>query len=220
MNIFNKIRKSHPQRSTPKKLAFTFLALLSGFGLGILSELIITLPANALPVWLAPVNIRGFFGTLMPSAIALLITALFSKTPIRAAINSLALFCGQLIGFCVFLGVFRHSLPEWNSLSFWLIITAISPLLAAVCWFGRGTGTVAGFIAAFILAYWFLQAFRFTPTFQGFGLNMSFRLIPLFLLAAAVGMLWRRPLQILFSTIGGFLIAYIYVLLPFSIPYI
>ena len=166
-------------------LAFTFLALLSGFGLGMLSEFVAGLNASSVPNWLEAVNIRGFFTTLMPSAFGLLIVALFSHTPIL-----------------------------------WLIFAAISPLIGAVCWYGRGKGTVAGFIAAFILAFWFLQAFRFTPTFQGFGLNLSYWFIPLILLAAAIGMLWRRPLQILFSTIGGFLIAYIYILLPFSIPYV
>ena len=116
--------------------------------------------------------------------------------------------------------MFVHILPDWSHLSYIVILTAISPLIAAVCWYGRGVGTVAGFVAAFILAYWFLQAFHFTPTFQGFGVNFTYGVLPLIFLAAAIGMLWRKPLQILFSTIGGFLIAYIYILLPFSIPYV
>ena len=188
--------------------------------LGLLSEFIAGLSASQLPMWLEAFNIRGFFTTLMPSAMGLLIVALFSKTPIRAAINSLAYFGGIVLGYYVYFAALKHSMPDWNSMGFWLIFAAVSPLIGAVCWYGRGIGTVAGFIAAFILAFWFLQAFKFTPTFQGFGLNLSYWFIPLILLAAAIGMLWRRPLQILFSTIGGFIIAYIYVLLPFSIPYV
>ncbi len=218
--ILDKIRSRHRVRSVPKMLAFTFLALLSGFGLGMLSEFVAGLNASSVPNWLEAVNIRGFFTTLMPSAFGLLIVALFSHTPIRAALNSLAFFVGLLLGYYIYFAAVIRTLPDWNSMGFWLIFAAISPLIGAVCWYGRGKGTVAGFIAAFILAFWFLQAFRFTPTFQGFGLNLSYWFIPLILLAAAIGMLWRRPLQILFSTIGGFLIAYIYILLPFSIPYV
>ena len=220
MNMLNKIRKSHPQKSTPKKLAFTFLALLAGFGLGILTELFSGMSARVLPQWLESVNIRNFFATLMPWALGTLIISLFSRTPIRAAINVFTFSCGLILGCCVYLGVFVHILPDWSHLSYIVILTAISPLIAAVCWYGRGVGTVAGFVAAFILAYWFLQAFHFTPTFQGFGVNFTYGVLPLIFLAAAIGMLWRKPLQILFSTIGGFLIAYIYILLPFSIPYV
>ena len=87
MNMLNKIRKSHPQKSTPKKLAFTFLALLAGFGLAILTELFSGMSARVLPQWLESVNIRNLFATLMPWALGTLIISLFSRTPIRAAIN-------------------------------------------------------------------------------------------------------------------------------------
>ena len=167
MNMLNKIRKSHPQKSTPKKLAFTFLALLAGFGLAILTELFSGMSARVLPQWLESVNIRNLFATLMPWALGTLIISLFSRTPIRAAINVFTFSCGLILGCCVYLGVFVHILPDWSHLSYIVILTAISPLIAAVCWYGRGVGTVAGFVAAFILAYWFLQAFHFTPTFQG-----------------------------------------------------
>ncbi len=173
MNMLNKIRKSHPQKSTPKKLAFTFLALLAGFGLGILTELFSGMSARVLPQWLESVNIRNLFATLMPWALGTLIISLFSRTPIRAAINVFTFSCGLILGCCVYLGVLVHILPDWSHLSYIVILTAISPLIAAVCWYGRGVGTVAGFVAAFILAYWFLQAFHFTPTFQGFGVNFT-----------------------------------------------
>lgn len=204
----------------PKKLAITFAALLAGFGLGILTEVFSGMSARVLPQWLEAVNIRNFFTTLMPWAFGTLIISLFSKTPLRAAINAITFSGGLLLGCCVYLGVFLHILPDWSNISYFVILTAVSPLIAAICWFGRGVGTVAGFVAAFILAYWFLQAFNFTRTFQGFGIDFTYGVLPLILLAAAIGMLWRRPMQILFSTIGGFIIAYIYILLPFSIPYI
>ena len=119
-------------------LAFTFLALLSGFGLGMLSEFVAGLNASSVPNWLEAVNIRGFFTTLMPSAFGLLIVALFSHTPIRAALNSLAFFVGLLLGYYIYFAAVIRTLPEWNSMGFWLIFAAISPLIGAVCWYGRG----------------------------------------------------------------------------------
>ena len=95
--MLNKIRKSHPQKSTPKKLAFTFLALLAGFGLAILTELFSGMSARVLPQWLESVNIRNLFATLMPWALGTLIISLFSRTPIRAAINVFTFSCGLIL---------------------------------------------------------------------------------------------------------------------------
>ncbi|MBR1482107.1 MAG: hypothetical protein IJ598_03955 [Ruminococcus sp.] len=214
------IRRWRPSKSLPQKLAFTFLTLLLGFGMEMLAQFLGSLSPKDIPSWLRFFDIVSFFSVLLPWAFAALVISLFSRTPIRAAINVLALFCGMLLGFLLYCGVFLHTVPNWDFLSSRLILTAVAPLIAAVCWYGRGVGTVAGFIAAFIIAYYFLQAFHFTPTFAGFGVNWTYSFVPLVLLAAAIGMLWRRPLQTLFSTLGGFALAYIYVLLPFSIPFI
>ena len=104
----------------------------------------------------------------------------------------------------------------------WLILTAVSPVLALICWYGRGTGAAAAIIAALILAYFFLQAFTMNNDFSNFSIYgfPRYSYAPVVFLAAAVGILWRKPLQTLLSLLGGAAIAYIYLLLPFSIPYI
>lgn len=220
MGFLNKIR--HPKKggSMPKKLAFSFLALLFGFGLGVLSKFLDTVPINEMPGFLAAVDIANFFGLVLPWAFIALVLAVFSKTPLRAAVNVFCFFAGMLIGYYLYCGVFAGFLPDWSYLSVWLILTAVSPLLAAICWYARGKGAAAVIISSFIIAYFFLQAFTFTPDFYGFGLNWRYGILPLLLLLAAVGVLLRYPLQSLIAVAAGFGIAYIYILLPFSVPLI
>lgn len=218
MKTLDKIRRHHPGHSLPQKLAFTFLIVLLGFGMGVLAKFLDGVAVNDMPSWLRPLDLGNFFSLVAPWAFAGLLISLFSRTPIRAAINAFGFYCGMLIGYYLYCGVFAHFLPDLSYLSIWLLLTLISPLLAMIFWYGRGRGTVAGFIAAVAIAYFFLQAFRFTPTFEGFAPYWNYSFLPLLLLAGAIGALWTKPLQILFSTLGGFALAYIYVLLPFSVP--
>ena len=198
MKTLNKIRHSRPAKSLPQKLAFSFLALLFGFGLGVFAKFLDGLSADQIPQWLSFFDIRNFFGLPLPWVFTTLVLVLFSRTPLRAAI------------------------PDWSYLSVWLILTAVSPVLALICWYGRGTGAAATIIAALILAYFFLQAFTMNNDFSNFSIYYfpRYSYAPVVFLAAAVGILWRKPLQTLLSLLGGAAIAYIYLLLPFSIPYI
>ncbi len=222
MKTLNKIRHSRPAKSLPQKLAFSFLALLFGFGLGVFAKFLDGLSADQIPQWLSFFDIRNFFGLPLPWVFTTLVLVLFSRTPLRAAINAFCFLSGMLLGYYLYCAVFAGFLPDWSYLSVWLILTAVSPVLALICWYGRGTGAAATIIAALILAYFFLQAFTMNNDFSNFSIYdfPRYSYAPVVFLAAAVGILWRKPLQTLLSLLGGAAIAYIYLLLPFSIPYI
>ena len=66
MKTLNKIRHSRPAKSLPQKLAFSFLALLFGFGLGVFAKFLDGLSADQIPQWLSFFDIRNFFGLPLP----------------------------------------------------------------------------------------------------------------------------------------------------------
>ena len=206
----------------PQKLAFTFLALLLGFALGVFAKLLDTTAANEMPQWLSAFDIRSFFGLPLPWVFTALVLAVFSRTPLRAAVNAFFFFAGMLLGYYLYCAVFAGFLPDWSCLSVWLVLTLISPLLALICWYGRGTGSIAAVIAALIIAYFFLKAFTMNTDFSNFQIYgfPRYSFVPVVFLAAAVGVLWRKPLQTLFSVLLGAAFAYIYLLLPFHISYL
>ena len=219
MKTLDKIRRPHDGKSMPKKLAFTFLALLFGFALGVFAKF---LDLHQMPSWLWFFDIRNFFGYVFPWAFIALVLAVFSKTPLRAAINVFVFFVGMLLGYYIYCAIFAHFLPDFSYLSIWIILTIISPLLAAICWYGRGRGAAAIIISAVIIAYFILQAFIIAPDLSYFELSYfsEFSIFPLLLLLGSIGVLFRKPLQSLISVLAAAAIAYIYILLPFSIPYI
>ena len=220
MKTLNKIRNARPARSVLQKLAFSFLALLFGFGLGIFAKFLDGLSADQIPQWLSFFDIRNFFGLTLPWVFTALVLVLFSRTPLRAAVNAFCFFAGMLLGYYLYCAIFAGFLPDWSYLSVWLIMTAVSPVLALICWYGRGTGVAATIIAALILAFFFLKAFTMNNDFSNFSIYEfpRYSVVPVVFLVAAVGILWRRPLQSLISVLGGAFLAYFYILLPFSIP--
>lgn len=218
MTGLDKLRKRQIRKSLPPKLAVTFLMMLFGCAMSMFAVFLECASAESLPQWLTSIDIRSFSVSLLPWVFMALPIALFARTPLRAAVNVGAFFSGKWIGRLVYLSLITHTQLAWDDFRFWLIFTAVSPLIAVVCWYGRGVGASAGFAAALIISFFFLYVFHFTSTFREFGFHWQYGFLPLIFLAVAIGMLWRRPLQSLFSVLGGFALAYIYVLLPFSIP--
>lgn len=219
MVFFHKIRNPRKGKSTPAKFAATFMCLLGGFGGAMLTQFLGTLPNERFPDWLQPLHLNAVFTYLFPWAFAGLCIAVFSRTPLRAAINALTFFAGKLLGVYLYGAIFSH-VPELPYVSFWLIAAAMAFPLGFLFWFARGRGAVAIALSAITIGYFTLHTFIVTPTFAGFGIDWSFGILPPVLLAACIGVLWRRPLQSLFSVLLGFAFAYIYVLLPFAVSLI
>lgn len=219
MVFFHKIRNPRKSKSTPAKFASTFMCLLGGLGGAMLAQHLGTLSNEQFPGWLQTFHLDAVLTFLFPWAFAGLCIVVFSRTPLRAAINALAFFAGKLIGVYLYGAVFTHT-PEWSYFSFWLVVTLLTFPLGFLFWFARGRGAVAISLSALAIGYFTLHVFNVTPTFAGFGIDWSFGFIPLILLVACIGVLWRTPLQTLFSVLLGFAFAYIYVLLPFAVPLI
>lgn len=218
MKTLNKIRTPHKGSSLTKKVTFSLLCALLGFALGIFSKFLDCTPSNAMPKIVVDFDITNFFGRIAIWAFIAMIISVFSKTPLRAAINAPCFFAGMLIGYCLYSYFVAGFMLDLSYLMIWVTYTVISPIFAVLCWYAKGYGTVATILSAFIIAYFILQAFSFAGDFSYFGL--SYQGLEILLLIASIAVLYKKPKQTIISVIAAIFISYFIVLLPFSIPFI
>ena len=85
----------------------------------------------------------------------------------------------------------------------WYGITLLSPILAALCWYAKGKGTVPVIIDTAIIAVFSLFCFAIGLFY------ISFKGVLYFLVfAGAVVVLYRDPKQLLVSLPVGFLLSF------------
>lgn len=218
MKALNKIRTPHKGTSLSKKIIFSLLAALLGLALGVFSKFLDCTPSSAMPKIVDDFDIRNFFGRIAIWAFIALIISVFSKTPLRAAINTLCFFAGMLTGYCFYSYFVAGFMPDRSYLMIWVTFAIISTLLAVLCWYAKGYGTVSIILSALIIAYFILQAFSFAGDFSYFGI--SYQGLEIILLIASIAVLYKKPKQTIISVIAAIFISYFIVLLPFSIPFI
>lgn len=217
MKFFNKIRTPHRSASLSKKIIFSLLCALLGFALGMYSGLLDSSFSFNLPEIFNILDIGAFFGRISTWAFIALVISVFSKTPLRAAINAPCFFAGILIGYCLYSYFVAGFMPDRSYLIIWVTFTVISPILAVLCWYAKGYGTVSIILSALIIACFILQAFSFAGDFSYFYIKYGLDII---LLAASIAVLYRKPKQTIISVALAIFISYFIVLLPFSIPFL
>lgn len=218
MKTLNKIRAPHKGSSLTKKVTFSLLCTLLGFALGIFSKFLDCTPSNAMPKIVVDFDITNFFGRIAIWAFIAMIISVFSKTPLRAAINAPCFFAGMLIGYCLYSYFVVGFMLDRSYLFTWLFLTAISSVLAVICWYAKGCGTVATILSAFIIAFFILQAFSFAADFSYF--EIAYQGLEILLLIASIAVLYKKPKQTIISVLLAIFLSYFIVLLPFSIPFI
>lgn len=217
MKTLNKIRAPHKGSSLTKKVTFSLLCALLGFALGIFSKFLDCTPSNAIPKIVNDFDITNFFGRIAIWAFIAMIVSVFSKTPLRAAINAPCFFAGMLIGYCLYSYFVAGFMPDRSYLMIWVTYTVISPIFAVLCWYAKGYGTVATILSALIISFFILQAFSFATDFSYFEIKPGLEII---LLPISIAVLYKKPKQTIISVLLAILLAYFIVLLPFSIPFI
>lgn len=216
MKTLNKIRTPHKGASLSKKIIFSLLCALLGIGLGIYSSFLDSLPKANLPEIFYTLNM--ILGNLFLWAFVLLVIYIFCKTPLRAAINAFCISAGMLPGYFIYSYFAEHSLPDHSYIMMWATLLVISPIIAVMCWYAKGYGTVAIILSALIIAYFILQAFSFAGDFSYFEIH--YQGLEILLLIASIAVLYKKPKQTIISVFAAIFISYFIVLLPFSIPFI
>lgn len=151
--------------SLKRQFLNTFFVLLFGIGMGVLSKFLDCIPSNELPHFIEHIDLGNFFGRMSVWYFLAVVISVYSKTSLRAAINVFLFFAGMLAGYYAYTRIFAGFYPDRSYFMLWAGLTLISPVLAFICWYAKGTGKAAVVISSVIIAVLFLQAFYFGTTY-------------------------------------------------------
>lgn len=151
--------------SLKRQFLNTFFVLLFGIGMGVLSKFLDCIPSNELPQFIEHIDLGNFFGRMSVWYFLAVVISVYSKTSLRAAINVFLFFAGMLAGYYAYTRIFAGFYPDRSYFMLWAGLTLISPVLAFICWYAKGTGKAAVVISSVIIAVLFLQAFYFGTTY-------------------------------------------------------
>ena len=161
INFLNDIRNAENPISNNRKLINTIALLFLGIALGSFSKYLDFRQAE-LPSVLMAINgaldIGNFLGRFAIWVLIALCISIYSNSAIRASINVFVFFVGMVASYYLYsnyiAGFFTRSYAM-----IWFGFTAVSPLLAFVCWYAKGKSKLAFILSALILAVLFNMCF-------------------------------------------------------------
>ena len=216
--FFDKIRTSKKTHTVKQQILITVGVLLFGLCLGTFSKYLEYQPkALPLPYLLDVIDrtldFHNFLSTLTPWLFIAVCIAIYSYTPVRAAINVFVFFVGMVSGYYLYCNFVAGFFPKSYAM-IWVGLTILSPFLAFICWYAKGKGTAAIVISAGILSFFIDIAF----TFRVFYIFVSPCWLDLLVLLAGLFIL-RRSVKETAAMIGlGIVFAVVLeVVMPFRI---
>lgn len=204
-NRLSTIRTSRYQ-STGKTVAIALLVLVLGIGLGVFAKWLDNLALDS-TVWLHRIfetlDLRNFFSDIAVWLLAALMIAVYSCSALRAAINVFCFFAGMCASYHLYTIYFSGFNPASYMMT-WYIITLVSPILAALCWYAYGSGIVSILLDIPIFAAFSLSCFSiglFYISFRG--------ILYLFVFVSSIIILYKNLKQIAISLPAGFLLSFL-----------
>lgn len=158
MLFLNSIRCVNKQIPMSKKVFYTIAILILGIILGVISKFLDTTPSNELPFIIESLDIRNFLGRLAIWILIAVCISIYSNSSIRAAVNVFVFFVGMVTSYYLYSKLIAGFFPRSYAM-IWFGITAISPLLAFVCWYAKGKSKISLVLSSIIIAVLFNTTF-------------------------------------------------------------
>ena len=166
IKLLNDIRNAENSISNNSKIINTIVVLFLGIALGTFSKYLDFRQAELPCVLMAIDEAFDIHNFLVRFAIWVLIAlciSIYSNSAIRASVNVFAFFVGMVASYYLYSNYIAGFFPRSYAM-IWFGFTAVSPLLAFVCWYARGKSKLAFILSALILAVLFNMCFVY-----GFG---------------------------------------------------
>ena len=164
--FLNDIRSAENPISGNRKIINTIAVLFLGIALGTFSKFLdfrqAELPSGLMAID-AALDVHNFLGRFAIWVLIALCISIYSNSAIRASINVFAFFIGMVASYYLYSNYIAGFFPRSYAM-IWFGFTAVSPLLAFVCWYARGKSKLAFILSALILAVLFNMCFVY-----GFG---------------------------------------------------
>ena len=174
MNFLNRIRCANKQMPMSKKILHSIAVLFFGIVLGTVSKFLDTTPSNELPFIIERLDVRNFLGRFAIWILIAICISIYSNSSIRAAVNVFTFFLGMVTSYYLYSKFIAGFFPRSYAM-IWFGLTAISPLLAFVCWYAKGKSKISLAISSLIIAVLFNMTFSYGWIY--FGIYSSLELI-------------------------------------------
>ena len=166
IKLLNDIRNVENSISNNSKIINTIVVLFLGIALGTFSKYLDFRQAE-LPCVLMAIDeafdIHNFLGRFAIWVLIALCISIYGIYSIRVCVNFFAFFVGMVASYYLYSNYIAGFFPRSYAM-IWFGFTAVSPLLAFVCWYARGKSKLAFILSALILAVLFNMCFVY-----GFG---------------------------------------------------
>lgn len=157
-----------------KKILHSIAVLFFGIVLGTVSKFLDTTPSNELPFIIERLDVRNFLGRFAIWILIAVCISIYSNSSIRAAVNVFTFFLGMVTSYYLYSKFIAGFFPRSYAM-IWFGLTAISPLLAFVCWYAKGKSKISLEISSLIIAVLFNMTFSYGWIY--FGIYSSLELI-------------------------------------------
>ena len=214
IKLLNDIRNAENSISNNSKIINTIVVLFLGIALGTFSKYLDFRQAE-LPCVLMAIDeafdIHNFLGRFAIWVLIALCISIYSNSAIRAGINVLVFFIGMVASYYLYSNYIAGFFPRSYAM-IWFRFTAVSPLLAFVCWYARGKSKLAFILSALILAVLFNMCFVY-----GFGYFSARSVLEVIVFSIGFIVLKRNSLRssALMGTISIVLAFLLNIIIPF-----
>ena len=124
-----------------KQIIYTAGILLLGIALDVFSKFLDCTPGNELPAFFEYLDVRNFLGRFAIWLLLGLCIAIYSASPLRAAVNVFTFFTGMVASYYAYSKWIAGFFPQSYAL-IWVGFTVISLFLAWICWYAKGKGKI------------------------------------------------------------------------------
>ena len=214
IKLLNDIRNAENSISNNSKIINTIVVLFLGIALGTFSKYLDFRQAE-LPCVLMAIDeafdIHNFLGRFAIWVLIALCISIYSNSAIRASVNVFVFFVGMVASYYLYSNYIAGFFPRSYAM-IWFGFTAVSPLLAFVCWYARGKSKLAFILSALILAVLFNMCFVY-----GFGYFSARSVLEVIVFIIGFIVLKRNSLRS--SALMGTIIIVLAFLLNIIIPF-
>ena len=205
--IFDKIRTPDKSIKISKKIINTCLIFLLGIILGIFSKWLDNMAIDNAIWWqniLGILDLRNVFSEFGIWLFIAITISVFSKTPLRASLNVFLFFVGMTTSYHLYTIYFSGFNPM-RYMMIWYGITAITPILAFICWYAKGNNKISIMISSVILAVMMIESFSVGLWYFYFK-----GIIDTLLFLGTMTVIYIKPKNSIYSLLFAIILTWIY----------
>ena len=200
-----KVRIQNRDIKLSAQITYSILILLLGIILGVFSKWLDNMSIDDTIGWqhiLGILDLRNVFSEFAIWLLIALAISVYSSTPLRACLNVFLFLAGMCSSYHLYTIVFAGFNPQ-RYMMIWYGFTLLSPVLAFICWYGKGETKVSLTIDILILAVMMSECFAI-----GFWYFDITRIINVLIFVGSVVILYSEPKQTFVSLLGAVVLSY------------